>query len=621
MELSSVALAVLTFFIRVSNGSASSQLAQMWIRWCAGCESQRNCTCGSQDCCVCTCDCLEYATGVIIGLVGLQLVTLIIVCVETCYICGKKRNKMDKRGFTPLAPAIFNRNEDTAITSLQASPNPAYSLLPHDPTQTELAPRTIQSARGNAHTDDASYVNMSSTTASSRNQIGVSECPVPLPGNYAKVTPRPQREVTGARVTNVISPELRASSTTNSKELTPENGREGAACDKENERMVHKNEALYTNLIGVETNNAFPHSLALHDTKEGRHLTASEVNTHRPSSLPAATYTCNLSPEVVIESILSVPPLLPIKEISTNTSITSNPVVPAVLDANSSLEQNNSLELKTRISCEDNRVSVSISTLPNSRLPLGAAARITEQRKHCSNDAKCDELAWVCVPLVVESYGAWEKKDLESISQLASCLATCSSKAKSVVLTELYGPDVQLVIPVKVEAAVAESLPVEVILGTDASSTTELLGRQAGSLVQEDAMVVTTRAKRRQELLEEIVRKEKERRQMRRELGSKEDSPDGCSSYINITAEKLKDLQEQDETLAVVRALAQKAGGSRGEFFKRNKLLYRRWIPKGRGEEMEVEQLVLPKECQQVALEMSHDIPIAGHQGRDRTRQ
>ena len=56
----------------------------------------------------------------------------------------------------------------------------------------------------------------------------------------------------------------------------------------------------------------------------------------------------------------------------------------------------------------------------------------------------------------------------------------------------------------------AESLPVEVILGTDASSTTELLGRQAGSLVQEDAMVVTTRAKRRQELLEEIVRKEKE---------------------------------------------------------------------------------------------------------------
>ena len=113
-------------------------------------------------------------------------------------------------------------------------------------------------------------------------------------------------------------------------------------------------------------------------------------------------------------------------------------------------------------------------------------------------------------------------------------------------------------------------------------------------------MVVTTRAKRRQELQEEILRKEKDiisgvvpnhvgdsekesssgtmsqeqRREMRRKLGSKKDSPAGCLSYINITAEKPKDLQEQDETLTVVRGLAEKAGGSRGEFFKRDELLY-----------------------------------------------
>ena len=68
-------------------------------------------------------------------------------------------------------------------------------------------------------------------------------------------------------------------------------------------------------------------------------------------------------------------------------------------------------------------------------MTTGAAAQTTEQIKHCSNDAKCDELAWICVSLVVESYGAWEKEALESISQLASLLATCSSKAKSVVLT------------------------------------------------------------------------------------------------------------------------------------------------------------------------------------------
>ena len=67
------------------------------------------------------------------------------------------------------------------------------------------------------------------------------------------------------------------------------------------------------------------------------------------------------------------------------------------------------------------------------------AALTTELRKHSSDDTKCKELYWVCVPLVVESYGAWGKEALESISQLASRLATCSSKTKSVVLTELYG--------------------------------------------------------------------------------------------------------------------------------------------------------------------------------------
>ena len=67
-------------------------------------------------------------------------------------------------------------------------------------------------------------------------------------------------------------------------------------------------------------------------------------------------------------------------------------------------------------------------------------------------------------------------------------------------------------IPVTVEAAVADSLPVEVMLGTNASRMMELLGRQAGSVffTQEDVMVVTTRVKRRQEIQEEVLRKEKE---------------------------------------------------------------------------------------------------------------
>ena len=78
------------------------------------------------------------------------------------------------------------------------------------------------------------------------------------------------------------------------------------------------------------------------------------------------------------------------------------------------------------------------TTLLEASVTTGVAALTTELKKH-SSDTKYKELDWVCVPLVVESYGAWGKEALESISQLASRLATCLSKTKSVVLTELYG--------------------------------------------------------------------------------------------------------------------------------------------------------------------------------------
>ena len=44
-----------------------------------------------------------------------------------------------------------------------------------------------------------------------------------------------------------------------------------------------------------------------------------------------------------------------------------------------------------------------------------------------------------CIPLVVESYGAWGKEAMESFSSLASRLAITSSRPKSAVLSELYG--------------------------------------------------------------------------------------------------------------------------------------------------------------------------------------
>ena len=69
----------------------------------------------------------------------------------------------------------------------------------------------------------------------------------------------------------------------------------------------------------------------------------------------------------------------------------------------------------------------------------GAAAHASEIRKHNSNDAKCGELGWVCIPLVVETYGAWGQEAVKSFAQLASRLAIACSKPKSVVINDLYG--------------------------------------------------------------------------------------------------------------------------------------------------------------------------------------
>ena len=67
-------------------------------------------------------------------------------------------------------------------------------------------------------------------------------------------------------------------------------------------------------------------------------------------------------------------------------------------------------------------------------------------------------------------------------------------------------------IPVHVEAAVVDTLPVGVLLGTDVSELPQLLGIRAsyGFFSKEDVMVVMTRARKKQELQQEILLKEKE---------------------------------------------------------------------------------------------------------------
>ena len=47
----------------------------------------------------------------------------------------------------------------------------------------------------------------------------------------------------------------------------------------------------------------------------------------------------------------------------------------------------------------------------------GAAAHASEIRKHNSNDGKCGDLGqWVCIPLVVETYGAWGQEAVKSFA-------------------------------------------------------------------------------------------------------------------------------------------------------------------------------------------------------------
>ena len=88
-------------------------------------------------------------------------------------------------------------------------------------------------------------------------------------------------------------------------------------------------------------------------------------------------------------------------------------------------------------------VSVTSPLNPQTLLEAGetatAAALTTEEQKHDENDPKCSELGWVCIPVVAESYGAWEREATLLFSTIASRIATLSNKPKSVTLIDIYG--------------------------------------------------------------------------------------------------------------------------------------------------------------------------------------
>ena len=46
------------------------------------------------------------------------------------------------------------------------------------------------------------------------------------------------------------------------------------------------------------------------------------------------------------------------------------------------------------------------------------------ERKHAENDAKCEALGWVCVPLAVDLYGRWCEEAHLSFASIANHLRT-----------------------------------------------------------------------------------------------------------------------------------------------------------------------------------------------------
>lgn len=119
------------------------------------------------------------------------------------------------------------------------------------------------------------------------------------------------------------------------------------------------------------------------------------------------------------------------------------------------------------------------------------------------------------------------------------------------------------------------------------------------------------------------TRSEKRRYRQKHQKGGESSSLEKDRHTLDISAQELISLQGTDPTLVEVRKAAKSYSSSAGVgFFEKNGLIYRHWIPPGRGtEDMAVDQLVLPQQCRSTVLDLAHRIPLAGHLGRDKTAQ
>ena len=91
---------------------------------------------------------------------------------------------------------------------------------------------------------------------------------------------------------------------------------------------------------------------------------------------------------------------------------------------------------------------------------------------------------------------------------------------------------------------------------------------------------------------------------------------------LNISADRLRELQREDPTLSHARLVADgkcSTAAGRG-FIWRDGLLYRQYHKPGHSDTpAEIEQLVLPMPCRKPVVELAHSSPMAGHLGRRKT--
>ena len=86
---------------------------------------------------------------------------------------------------------------------------------------------------------------------------------------------------------------------------------------------------------------------------------------------------------------------------------------------------------------------------------------------------------------------------------------------------------------------------------------------------------------------------------------------------LDISADELRTPLATDMTLCQQRSSRGNCSSAGVVFFNKDSLLYRKWIPPGRsGQDMEVEQLVLPQQCRGTILTLVHSTPLSGHLGK-----